>query len=122
MASKRPLSFPKSRRSLRPTEFARVKREGCTQRGRLILITVLKLEKSGPFRAGFVVSRRVGGAIIRNRVRRRLREVVRRHQEGVAENLWIVIVARAAASAACYEALQDEWLRLAKRASILTPS
>ena len=75
----------------------------------------------GAFRAGFVTSRRIGGAVVRNRVRRRLREIVRRHQHEIIPGLWIVLVARAAAAQASSAALEDEWLRLVKRASILRP-
>ena len=35
---------------------------------------------------------------------------------------WIVVIARPAAARATYRALEDEWLRLAKRAFILAPS
>jgi ribonuclease P protein component len=56
---------------------------------------------------------------VRNRVRRRLREIVRRHQNKMRDNLLIVIVAKSQAARASYGTLEDEWLRLAKRASIL---
>ena len=82
------------------------------------------LERPGDrgFRAGFVTSKRVGGAVVRNRVRRRLREIVRKHQHDVRTGVWIVLIARPAAANATQRALEDEWLRLAKRALILAPS
>jgi ribonuclease P protein component len=58
---------------------------------------------------------------VRNRVRRRLREIVRRHQHELLAGLWLVIVARPAAAGASSAALEEEWLRLARRASILRP-
>lgn len=119
MRRAQPLSFGKARRLTRSSEFARVKSEGSVQRGRLFMLGVLAVENSGPFRAGFVTSRRLGGAVVRNRVRRRLREIVRRHQPNLTGSFWIVLIARAAAARASYHALEDEWLRLAKRASIL---
>jgi ribonuclease P protein component len=84
-----------------------------------LVLNVLAVENSGPVRAGFVTSRRLGGAVVRNRVRRRLREIVRQHQRLVCEDLWMVLIARSDAANASYRALEDEWLRLAKRASIL---
>jgi ribonuclease P protein component len=54
--------------------------------------------------------------VVRNRVRRRLREIVRRHQHDLRQDLWIVLIAKRDAS---YRVLEDEWLRLARRASIL---
>jgi ribonuclease P protein component len=48
-----------------------------------------------------------------------LREIVRRHQNELQEGVWFVIIARHEAATASYSALEDEWLRLARRASIL---
>ena len=117
------LGFPKSKRLTRAADFDRVKKEGRVQRGALVTLSVLKdvdPEEAG-FRAGFITSRRVGGAVERNRVRRRLRDIVRRHQHNFRAGFWIVIIARAAATRASYRELEDEWLRLARHASILAP-
>jgi ribonuclease P protein component len=112
-------SFPKTRRLTRGSEYERVKRDGFTRRGKLLTLSVVPVENSGPCRAGFVTSRRLGGAAVRNRVRRRLREIVRQHQHELHKDFWIVLVARSDAANASYRALEHEWLRLAKRASIL---
>jgi ribonuclease P protein component len=111
--------FPKSRRLARPAEFDKVKKNGRVQRGRFILLSVLKTTDGAPFRAGFITSRAVGSAVIRNRVRRRLREIVRKHQREIIEGNWIVTIARASAARASYQELEGEWLRLANRAFIL---
>jgi ribonuclease P protein component len=72
-------------------------------------------------RVGLVTSKKVGNAVARNRVRRRLREIIRRHQHEVINGIWMVVIASARAAAATCSMLEDEWLRLAKRASILAP-
>lgn len=95
--------------------------EGQAQRGAFLVLGVLDHGNAEPFRAGFVTSKRIGGAVVRNRVRRRMREVVRRHQHAIRAGVWLVLIARPAAARASYRALEDEWLRLAKRASILAP-
>ena len=118
---RRSLAFPKARRLTRAAEFSRVRAEGKAHRGALLMLGVLAAEDEERFRAGFVTSRRVGGAVVRNRVRRRLREIVRRQQHAMRGGFWIVLVARPAAANATYRALEDEWLRLAKRAFILAP-
>jgi ribonuclease P protein component len=112
-------SFPKTRRLTHRSEYDRVKRDGITQRGKLLMLNVMPVENSGPWRAGFVTSGRLGGAVVRNRVRRRLREIVRRHQHELRQGVWFVTIARCEATAKTYGALEDEWLRLARRASIL---
>ncbi|HET6887910.1 MAG TPA: ribonuclease P protein component [Candidatus Udaeobacter sp.] len=113
------LSFPKQRRLTRASEFERVKQDGLVRRCKLLMLSTAAVENSGLSRVGFITSRRLGGAVARNRVRRRLREIVRRHQHDLREDFWIVIVARRDAVTASYRALEDEWLRLARRASIL---
>ena len=116
----RDLSFPKTKRLTRATEFERVRREGRVTRGPLFSIAVLS-SAGGIARAGFITSRKVGGAVTRNRVRRRLREIVRRHQSEIVEGTWIVTIASSRAGRATYGTLEAEWLRLAARASILAP-
>jgi ribonuclease P protein component len=118
----RPLTFGKARRLIRPADFLRVKTEGATQRGSLVILATLETGDPAPFRAGFVTSKRIGGAVVRNRVRRRLRDIVRRHQHELRAGIWIVCIARPPSARAAYGALEDEWLRLAKRAFILAPT
>ena len=113
------LRFPAARRLKSNREFERVRRDGRDFRGALMILGVLESDAKSAFRAGFVTSRRVGAAVVRNRARRRLREIVRRHQHAVLPGIWLVVVARPAAAGASWAALEDEWLRLAKRASIL---
>jgi len=119
MPARHSLSFPKSRRLTRASEFERVRQEGRAHRGGLLMLGVLAAKETRGFRAGFVTSRRLGGAVVRNRVRRRLREIVRKHQHEIVDAEWIVTITRANAARATYHQLEDEWLRLAKRASIL---
>ena len=112
-------SFPKSRRLTRGSEFEQVRKQGKTQGNKLLILNVLEIEAATSFRAGFVTSRKIGGAVARNRVRRRLREIVRKHQHRMIKPVWIVTVAREASADASFAVLEDAWLRLAKRASIL---
>jgi ribonuclease P protein component len=61
-------------------------------------------------RVGITVSRRVGNAVIRNRVKRWLREVVR-HQWQSLEGAWdIVIIARPSAPTAGLQILEGEFM------------
>ncbi|MDQ6913729.1 MAG: ribonuclease P protein component [Verrucomicrobiota bacterium] len=121
MIPDRALAFGRDRRLTSASEFARVRTEGQTARGALLVLGILETGEADPFRAGFVTSKRVGAAVVRNRVRRRLREITRRHQHETRAGLWLVVIARPPAARATYAALEDEYLRLAKRASILAP-
>jgi ribonuclease P protein component len=119
MSTERSFSFSKARRLTRASEYERVKRDGLVRRGKLLTLSATAVENSGVCRVGFVTSRRLGSAVVRNRVRRRLREIVRRHQHDLRQGFWIVLIAKRDAANASYRTLEDEWLRLARRASIL---
>src|ERR1051326_4896350 len=103
------LAFPKTRRLTSAAEFERVRKNGKAQRNQLITLNVLGIEAATSFRAGFVTSRKIGGAVARNRVRRRLREIFRRHQQQMIKPVWIVTVAREASANASYAELEDAW-------------
>jgi ribonuclease P protein component len=115
------LSFPKTRRLTATSQFELVRKAGRTQRGKLLMLGVLASKTNDGLRAGFVTSRKIGGAVLRNRVRRRLREIVRKHQHEIVDPVWVVTIARTDAARVTYRQLEDEWLRLARRASILAP-
>ena len=111
--------FPAVRRLKVSREFERVRKEGRAVRGGLLILSVLPVDGEKRFRVGLITSRRVGGAVARNRVRRRLREIVRRNQQALKGGIWFVVIARRSAAQTDSEALEAEWLRLAQRAGIL---
>ena len=77
-------------------------------------------------RYGFVVSKRVGGAVVRNRVRRRLQEIVRltpgNREQGTgntASGLDVLLSCKAAASEATYQQLETAVRRLYAKGGLL---
>ena len=119
--SRKPLALPKTRRLTLSSEFARVKGQGPSERGRYVVLGAANVREEKSFRVGFVTPKHIGTAVLRNRVRRRLRDIVRTHQLRLRAGIWLVVVARPYAANATYQHLRDEWLRLAERASILAP-
>ena len=119
MAQATSFSFSKARRLTHASEYGRVKRDGLVRRGKLLTLSATVVQNSGLCRVGFITSRRLGSAVVRNRVRRHLREIVRQHQHDLRQDFWMVLIAKRDAANASYRALEDEWLRLARRASIL---
>jgi ribonuclease P protein component len=115
-------SFPRARRLTRAAEFERVRKEGKVWKGGLITLAVAPARSSELItRAGIIASRKVGPAVVRNRARRRVRDIQRRHQHEIKSGIWLVTIISSRAGRAGYRELEDEWLHLAGRASILTP-
>jgi ribonuclease P protein component len=89
-------------------EFERVYRQGTAYRGKLFSVHAFP-NKQGTPRLGLSVSRKVGSAVTRNAVRRRLREVFHSCISGTSENLDLVVSARPAAANATFEELREEF-------------
>lgn len=68
---------------------------------------------------GIVASKKVGKSTIRNKARRRIREVYRTHEEQLHCGYDIVIIARPAMTAADYEQIRLSMLKLMKKHGIL---
>ena len=103
----------------RKSDFDAVFREGVSRSsGVLALRAKLRDAESAelPGRFGFAVSKRLGGAVVRNRIRRRLRASARRlNDAGACRGLDIVVVARPGAAEADFARLDDTLQRLLRR-------
>ena len=70
-------------------------------------------------RVGITVSKKLGKAHIRNRIRRRLREIYRLNEDKFLPGWDIVLVGRGKALDADFAAIMNSFLSLAKKAGIL---
>jgi ribonuclease P protein component len=116
------LSFPSTARLRTKLQYDAVREKGKTRSGpffRLSALDVNPLEcLQQPAQCGFIVSRRVGNAVVRNRVKRRLRELYRYERPHVLPGLWLVFIATPQAATATLTQLRDEWHRLSKKLSL----
>ena len=78
----------------RSAEFERVYRQGRSHANRYLVLYAFPREREGDLRLGVSVSRKVGGAVVRNRVKRLLREAFSAHRERLTAGQDVVIVAR----------------------------
>jgi ribonuclease P protein component len=103
-------------------DFQRVKLGGKAFRGHCCLVLALATPDE-PTRVGIITSRRaVGGAVQRNRARRRLREIVRRRWLRIPEQGWaMVLIAQRAVLDAPHQDVADEVETLLGAAGILAP-
>ena len=103
-------------------DFLALKAQGRVLRGAHCLVVALARPGS-PRKVAFVASRRgVGGAVQRNRARRRLREIVRRRWSRMAaQGVWMMFVAFRSALTASHEELVRDVEALLARASAAPP-
>jgi len=99
----------------RKIQFSLVYDEGRSWAGKEVVIRALP-NGLGLSRFGFVVSRRVGKAVVRNRVKRRLREIIR--QKPVLPGWDIIFIARVPAAAAGFVNLNQSVSKLLIRAGL----
>ena len=83
------------------------------------LVLYARKNRTGTNRVGITVSKKLGKAHVRNRVRRRLREVYRLNEAAFQPGWAIVVVARSRAVGADFSDLTGAYLSLAKKAGIL---
>jgi ribonuclease P protein component len=88
------LPLPRASRLKRPGEFARAKAQGRRLVCGCLIANVLPRPAGQASRLGVVTSKKIGGAVVRSRARRLLRECFRLHQRELARPVDLVLVAR----------------------------
>ncbi len=116
------MKLPRSRRITRRVDFQRVRTSGKSIQGRFLTLGFLADETlPEPFRLGIITTKRLGGAVVRNRVRRLVRGVFHRTGDRIACPHWLVLVARSPAANATSAQLEKEWIWMMHRASLVEP-
>lgn len=113
--------LPRPERLRTAREFARVYGEGIVFHEEGITLRVAPMpEHPAERRVGFAVNRKVGNAVIRNRVRRQLRAAVRSLSGRLGRGVLLVFTARPAAARAPYQRLAHAVERAVSRAGLLS--
>lgn len=97
--------------------FRRLYKSDAVANGYLVLYA--RKNHTATNRVGFTVGKKLGKAVVRNRVRRRLREVYRLNESAVLPGYDIVVVARSKCIDAEFSKLTAAYLHLAKKAGLL---
>ena len=113
------LSFAAADRLHRSAEFLRLQRNGVRFQSPHFVLYAGRLEHEPErSRLGVTVSRRIGNAVVRNRVKRRVREIFRKViRAGLPAGTSIVVIARGGAGGLESAAISDELAMAARNLS-----
>ena len=100
------------------SDFQRVRREGRSWAHPLLVLCALRNDL-GYSRFGFSASKRVGGAVVRNRAKRLTREATRLRQAMIADGWDVVIIARQPMREANFPQVDQAVEQLLRRARLL---
>jgi ribonuclease P protein component len=109
------MRFPRASRLLRRVEYDAVYREGRRRSSREFAV-FLRPNGLELTRFGWSIKKALGGAVKRNRMRRRIREIIRLNRQEIAPGWDIVIHPRSTVATANFSALSEELVKLLPRA------
>ena len=110
----RSLTFPREVRLVRRGDFDAVYRAGKRFSSSHFTVFV-RANELALNRFGFSIKKALGGAVVRNRIRRRVREIVRCHRQEISAGWDIVIHPKSSVAKAPFAALNEDLLRLLKK-------
>lgn len=103
-------------------DFARVRQQGQRLALGCLIANWHSLPEGASPRLGVVTSRKIGGAVVRSRARRLLRESFRQHQNELAQPVELVLVARNSIAGKNFAAVEKDFLTTLRRAGLLKPA
>ncbi len=109
--------LPKRRILRKNKDFQRVYRYGRSYADRYMVLYVFSAPPLGK-KVGFAAGKKLGNAVIRNRVKRLLRETYRLNQQSLPENHCILLVGRKAAVDSSYKVMEKAFRNLCKKAKM----
>ena len=82
------------------------------------LVVYVTSSKTKSIKVGFAVTKKIGHAVVRNKIRRRLRELVQKQLPNLKQNYNIIVVAKESVTEASFEQLGFELNKLLKKANL----
>ncbi len=103
-------SFGRDKRLRKRADFVRVQKEGASVRTpHFVMLVAARADVAGPARLGIVATKKIGGAVVRNRIKRLCRECFRLTPEMLPKGIDLVVIARTGAGDLGLKDVQSEW-------------
>jgi ribonuclease P protein component len=119
-ASPKRLRLGRSARLLQSRDFARLRQNGERLAVGCLIANWHRLADGAAPKLGVVTSKKIGGAVIRNRARRLLRESFRLHQHEFVQPVELILVARHSIAGKSFAAVEKDYLAALHRARLLS--
>ncbi|OAB42065.1 ribonuclease P protein component [Paenibacillus glacialis] len=103
-------------------DFSRVYRHGRSFANHQFVVYWFRKKEVEQFRVGISVSKKVGNAVVRNRMRRMVKEIVRHHDSELIEHVDLVFIVRKGAITMPYKDMERSVLHVLRKASLLKTS
>jgi len=109
----------RSHRLRKNEQFQEVFQKGNSAANKQFVLYSAKQEGQAAFRAGISVSKKIGNAVIRNRVKRLIREALSRLESKIPSGLDLIIIARPGVEAMSLDAIEQSLVHVMKRAKVI---
>lgn len=119
------MRLPRKYSMTRHTEFSRTRKEGEAKGGAYLVLSTLCDTKLPHHKAGVIATRKIGNAVTRNLLRRRIQAILAKHINHIKDHdgkRYLVTVLRWRAPEATLDQLEKDWLKQAHRLGIIQQS
>ncbi|MCM3785286.1 ribonuclease P protein component [Neobacillus mesonae] len=104
------------------SDFSRVYRYGKSFANYQFVVYGLRRKDVEQFRVGVSCSKKIGNAVVRNRMRRVIKEIIRHHEAEIVDNMDLVFIVRKGAVSMSYQEMEKSILHVLRKASLLKKS
>jgi ribonuclease P protein component len=112
-------SMQRNMRLRKKQDFARVYRQGQSFANAQFVVYWRKQTTPGQFRVGVSASSKLGGAVVRNRIRRRVKEIVRLNADKLQDAYDLILIVRKPALTLKYKEMEASVMHVLRRAGLL---
>lgn len=113
------LGLPKKRRLVQRREFLRVKDSGKRLAVGSLVLNWIELPEGSGSKLGVITTKALGGAVVRNLARRRMREAFRGMQHELLRPAWLVLIARGSIRKSTADQVRGDLRGILKRARLM---
>jgi ribonuclease P protein component len=103
-------------------DFSRVYRYGKSFANHQFVVYGCRRKDTEQFRVGVSCSKKIGNAVVRNRMRRMIKEIIRHHENEIVTQMDLIFIVRKGALDMTYQEMEKSLLHVMRKAALLKPN